>query len=347
MPARRAIPEGIRITKVGLWYVLFAVVVGVAATNTGNNALYLVLALMLGVLVVSGVASRLNLRDLELALEPPGEVHANRPFLLRFVVRNRSRLLPRWLLVMFVARDGTPMLVPYLPAGVSSRGGVELMLRKRGFHRIGFAHLASLFPLGFFRKGMRYRTDLEVLVFPELFAAGAPWGPDAGMQGDAAAARIGWGHDLRSFRAFRSGDDPRGIHWKQTARTGSLIYMERESEEGRRISIVFDNGVSAAPDTEELRRFERLVSEAATAACDYLGRGFEVELMTRDHLVGYGSGYRQRLRILEQLALIEPRPGGTAERLAGSDPKAPELRLGLGGGPGAGLGGPQPAGEPA
>ena len=48
----RPVPEGIRITKVGLWYVLFTVIVGVAATNTGNNALYLVLAVMLALLVV-------------------------------------------------------------------------------------------------------------------------------------------------------------------------------------------------------------------------------------------------------------------------------------------------------
>jgi hypothetical protein len=43
----RPTPEGIRITKVGLWFVLFTVIVGVAATNTGNNALYLVLSTML------------------------------------------------------------------------------------------------------------------------------------------------------------------------------------------------------------------------------------------------------------------------------------------------------------
>ena len=89
---RRSSPEGIRITKVGLWYVLFALVVAIAATNTGNNALYMVLAVMFGVLVVSGVTSRENVRGLEVTVEPPGEVFANRPFSLGFQLRNRSRL---------------------------------------------------------------------------------------------------------------------------------------------------------------------------------------------------------------------------------------------------------------
>ena len=51
----RPVPEGIRITKVGLWFVLFTVIVGVAATTTGNNALYLVLSAMLALLVVSAI----------------------------------------------------------------------------------------------------------------------------------------------------------------------------------------------------------------------------------------------------------------------------------------------------
>src|SRR5687767_9120055 len=50
LAVRATVPEGIRITKVGLWYVLLTVLVGAAATNTGNNALYLVLAAMLALL---------------------------------------------------------------------------------------------------------------------------------------------------------------------------------------------------------------------------------------------------------------------------------------------------------
>jgi hypothetical protein len=60
--SRRAVPEGIRITTVGLWYVLLSVLVAIAATNTGNNALYMVLALMFSVLILSGLASRENVR---------------------------------------------------------------------------------------------------------------------------------------------------------------------------------------------------------------------------------------------------------------------------------------------
>src|SRR5260370_15331116 len=103
--AKRAVPEGIRITTVGLWYVLLTVLVGVAATNTGNNALYTVLAMMFAVLVLSRLLSRDNVRRLAIVLEPPREIFANRPFAMGFALTNQSRLRPRWFLLLTLARS--------------------------------------------------------------------------------------------------------------------------------------------------------------------------------------------------------------------------------------------------
>jgi uncharacterized protein (DUF58 family) len=132
----RPVPEGIRITKVGLWFVLFTVLVAVAATNTGNNALYLVLASMLGLLVVSGITSRHNLRGLGVAVDLPGEVFANQPFHLPFSLRNKSRFLPRWLLHFAVQRNGSPRLLTYLPPLGFGKGRVDRLGARRGFHRL-------------------------------------------------------------------------------------------------------------------------------------------------------------------------------------------------------------------
>ncbi|HEV2856499.1 MAG TPA: DUF58 domain-containing protein [Thermoanaerobaculia bacterium] len=324
--SRRAVPEGIRITTVGLWYVLFTVLVAIAATNTGNNALYMVLALMFSVLILSGVASRQNVRGLEAKLDPPGEVFANRPFAVGFTLKSRALVFPRWFLLFTLSRSAQPLLIPWLPRRGKSAGQIEMLVGARGFHRFPFAHVSSLFPFGFFRKGVRYRVDFEVLVFPELFPAGGSHPQDAEHAGDDASRRTGWGHDLHALRLFRRGDDPRGIHWKQTARTGEMIFTERASERNRRLSILFDNGVGELRDPAEQSRFERLVSEAATIAVDHLARGYEVELVTRDQTLGFAGGPRQRLAVLEALALVEPRPRG-GEPLASGDPRAPHLRV--------------------
>lgn len=334
MNRRRAIPDGIRITKVGLWYVLFALVVGVAATNTGNNALYMVLSVMLSVLAVSGVVSRSNLKGLGVEVEPPGEIFANTPAALHFNLTNDS-WIPRWLLVFSLDRDAAPALIPQLPSRGRCRGTLEMLVARRGRTRIEHTQMRSLFPLGLFRKGLRYSVALDLLVYPELFPAASCQLDQEGNFGEEPNRRAGWGHDLHALRGFRSGDDPRGIHWKQTARTGKLIYREREMEENRRLSILLDNAVGQLRDAETKQRFERLVSEAATAAVDYLERGYEVELVTRTKAVPFGGGVRQRLAVLEALALLETVDPVTTvttrsrsrHPLVTSDARAPQLRL--------------------
>jgi uncharacterized protein (DUF58 family) len=326
--SRRAVPEGIRITTVGLWYVLFTVLVAIAATNTGNNALYMVLALMFAVLILSGIASRQNVRGLEAQIEPPGEVFANRPFGVGFTLKSRALVFPRWFLLFTLSRSGQPLLIPYLPRRGKSVGQLEMMVGTRGLHRFPHVHVSSLFPFGFFRKGVRYRVDFETLVFPELFPAGGSRPEESEQMGDDASRRRGWGHDLYALRAFQRGDDPRGIHWKQTARTGELVFTERTAERSRRLSILFDNAVGELKDPAEQGRFERLVSEAATIAVDHLARGYEVELVTRDGSLGFASGPRQRLAVLESLAVVQPRQRAD-EPLASSDPRAPHFRVHL------------------
>lgn len=327
-PRRRPVPEGIRITTVGLWFVLLSILVAIAATNTGNNALYTVLAAMFAVLIVSGLLSRENVRGLEVELGSPGELFANRPFSLGFTLKSRARLFPRWFLLFTVSRSAQPLLVPYLPRRGRSVGQIEMLIGARGRHRIPFAHVSSLFPFGFFRKGVRYPAELELLVFPEIFPAAGTQLKDVDRSGEEASRRAGQGHGLYALRQYRYGDDPRGIHWKQTARTGSMVYMEREAEHSRRLSILFDNGVGDLPDEVSRNRFERLVSEAATTALEHLFRGYEVELVMRDHVLGFAGGARQRLAILEALALVTPGPR-RFDPLLSSDPRAPQLRVHL------------------
>lgn len=329
--AARPVPEGIRITRVGLSYLLLAVLVAAAAANTGNNALYMVLAAMLGLLVVSGLSSRANLRRLAVELELPEEVFARRPSLAGFTVHHRGKWLPRWLLQLTVDGSGRARLVPFLAPNGRARGSVELLFPRRGRQRLRSAHVASLFPLGLFRKGLRYPLDRELLVYPELFPAGSVELDRGGLSGEESSRRPGWGHELHGLRAFRVGDDPRSIHWKQTARLGSLVFTEREAEETLRLSILLDNAIGGRPEAALAARFEVLVSEAATAAVDHLARGYDVELVTRDRFLPFAGGPRQRRTILETLALLGTVPVVRGE-LAASDPAARQLRLAAPGG---------------
>lgn len=337
---RRPGYDGLRITKVGLWFLIFLVIILLAATNTGNNGLYLVLAMMGGTFVVAHVVAGINVRGLELGLAEQGEIFANQLTHLSVRIVNRSRWLPRWMLILAIEpediepslethlRRSAPLLVSDLRAGDDTRGQIEVMLRRRGRRHIRRVHVTSLFPLGFFRRGGRYPVDLDLLVYPEIFQPAASQPEQTGRSGDDPTRRVGWGYDLLGLRSFRHGDDPRGIHWKKSAKTGSLIFQERQVEESRRLMIVFDNATGQLESPGERSRFERLVSEAATAAVDYLERGFEVALVTRDGMIPFSSGPRQRLAVLEVLALIEAVEVATTP-LEVPDSRVAHLRLAM------------------
>ncbi len=98
--ARRAFSSRARdvvdydVTREGLIYLALALAIGVAALNTGNNLLFIIVSAMLAAIVVSGAASAMVLRALELDLPLPEHVFAGSPSSARIVVRNKRRFLP-------------------------------------------------------------------------------------------------------------------------------------------------------------------------------------------------------------------------------------------------------------
>lgn len=98
--ARRVAVERLResfdydVTRSGIIYVLVTVVIAIAALNTGNNLLYIVVAAMLAAILVSGVVSAWVLRDLELDMVLPEHVFAGRPVPGRILLQNPRRFLP-------------------------------------------------------------------------------------------------------------------------------------------------------------------------------------------------------------------------------------------------------------
>jgi uncharacterized protein (DUF58 family) len=82
------------VTKEGLAYMGLVLIVGVAALNTGNNLLFIIVSAMLAAILISGVVSAAMLRRMEMEVGLPEHVFANVPVLGRVSVRNQSRWWP-------------------------------------------------------------------------------------------------------------------------------------------------------------------------------------------------------------------------------------------------------------
>ena len=92
------------VTRAGVVYVLVTLVIGIAALNTGNNLLYIVVAAMLAAILVSGIVSALVLRGLELDVRLPEHVFAGRAVPGKIVLRNARWVLPSFSIRVVPAR---------------------------------------------------------------------------------------------------------------------------------------------------------------------------------------------------------------------------------------------------
>jgi len=82
------------VTREGLVYMALVLVIGVAALNTGNNLLFIIVSAMLAAIIVSGIASAAMLQRVELEISLPEHVFAGDDVAGRVNVRNESRWWP-------------------------------------------------------------------------------------------------------------------------------------------------------------------------------------------------------------------------------------------------------------
>ncbi len=86
------------VTRGGLIFLGMTVLFGVAAINTGTNLLYLILAMLLSLIVMSGVLSELAVKGLRLSRQVPPYVFAEEEIRVRIHVTNPRRRVPAFAL---------------------------------------------------------------------------------------------------------------------------------------------------------------------------------------------------------------------------------------------------------
>jgi uncharacterized protein (DUF58 family) len=323
-------PRRLSFTREGRMVTLLAVGIGLAAVNTGNNLLYLLLGWLLSFIVASGVLSEGTMRGLSVTRRPPPRVHAGQPFLMEVAVANAKPKRASYSIEIEDLIAGVPLdkkcYFLKIPPGRTQRTSYRHTFLRRGRYRLDGDRIATRFPFALFRKSRDVEAITEVVVYPALVPVSPP-PPRAPTRGDAIAARIGRRGEFFGLREHRKGDDRRDVHWKSSARTGRLLVREYEDELAREVSIAVDNALPeptrtavaddriGPPHQLELDALERAISVAASLALAYLAAGWQVAITARGGAVGSGGGRGHEARILSFLALL-PTVGDDVELAA-------------------------------
>ena len=316
-----------RLTREGWVYIAGVFLLGLAALNTGNNLLFLILSALLAGMLMSGVLSTTVLTGNELEIELPEQIFAGQPALAVITLHNEKESLPSFSLR--VAADSTkagqpvfrdPVYFPYIPHASQARQRVELLFPRRGLYRQDAFVIRTRFPFGFLEKWRKVDSPVEALVYPPVEATEEFFDILPLVSGEMESMHRGRGHDLYAIRDYVTSDSSRHVDWKATARTGELKVREYAREDERQVVLVFDPLVflpagASAPSAEQLEKFERGVKLAACLAWHFHQIDAEIEFRTERLVAPMAPSSESIWATLGELAVIQPRAAAPGESL--------------------------------
>jgi uncharacterized protein (DUF58 family) len=292
-----------RPTREGVRFLLATALIALAALNTGNNFIYLILGMLLSVLLLSYLLLRINLSGLHIKVEADHPVFAGSETFFRISVKNKKRWLRSYSLKVVLPQgllaEEQSGYVPFVGASSTEFSEVSLIFRRRGHFSYGDFMLQSSFPFIFFKRSVKVPVSGDVIVYPRLREVEL----DAfkrGSAGESTTSMPGRSDDLLMIREFRDGDDFKHINWKASARSKGLMVREFTAHEPRTITIVLDNSAPA----EEFA-FERGVSFAASVAWQMGLAGYMVRLLMCGVDIPFATGIDHVYRILDKLAEVK------------------------------------------
>ncbi len=305
-------PRRFRFTRIGRRFVGITLLVSVAAFNTGNNSLYLLLGMLLSLILISGMLSDATLKDLEVSRQLPKRIFAGQPILVGLTLTNRKRRLPSFSLqvserIEGLKREDWPS--SYI-LRADARSSVNTFYRhtfpKRGAWQLQGFEIATSFPFELFRKGVEIADPQTVIVFPQAapvhglllwdqLSGGSQLRPQPGQEGD-----------YLSLRQHRPQDDVRSIHWKISAKRDQLMTRELERPRSQAITLCFENRWQPQGESPEAHRdkLEQAVERCAGILSYLIQEGHPVALVTLQDRTRFGADLAHQDRLLSVLAQL-------------------------------------------
>lgn len=200
-----------------------------------------------------------------------------------------------------------------LAAGEEAEELFAIPTQRRGVVKVGPVSVVRGDPLGAFERAHRRDDPVDLYVHPKtVLFGGQSLGFLRDLEGLPAADLSRDDVSFHALLEYQPGDDLRHVHWRSTARTGTM--MVRQFEETRRSHFVIGLSRSRG-DYRTDEEFELAVSVAGSIGLRALRDSQRVDVRVQGRELASGTGKR----LLDSLSMVEqskPREGGISD-LAG------------------------------
>jgi uncharacterized protein (DUF58 family) len=271
-----------RPTAQGATHLAFASVFALTVLVLGENLLLLVALMALALGVAAMRLSRRNLASVEVRCEVPLRAEVGRPAALRYEALVRRGPPATGLVIRDpLARGARPparqVEVPSVGVGRPTEVEALVEFAQRGEHPWRGLELESRFPLGLFATRRTIPCQGTVRVWPRRGRATHRLRERLRGRQVARAGRTRSGEELfYGIRERRDGDDARRIHWRSSARRGTLVVSEWHDPPGREALLVLALGRGSVATRE------RAISGAATVWHACAQERLDVRLLVHD-----------------------------------------------------------------
>lgn len=192
---------------------------------------------------------------------------------------------------------------------------------QRGTHSLEPVVADASAPFGLFRRRARLDQTQKVLVYPRIYPLNRLYLVDglAGESVQTQKSRLGL--ETAGSRFYIPGDPRRHIHWRNTARTGRPMVREFEDPQDHTLHLIFDATQSWGEGRESSLEYSiKLVASVANYA-----RLHRVPVQVWGGTLGAGlyaglASHGDWQRLLRSLALVEPGQGPSLPQSLGRLP---------------------------
>src|SRR3954451_5322607 len=294
--------------------IVIAAILLIAAFSTSLEFLFYLVYLAILVIGGSYILTRLGLADLEAGYAVSQLTgHVGDRLQITYTLRNTSRLPKPWLEIHnpTTRPGGLPDRALTLGARAERSWLVRAPLLRRGHFRVEPLQIRTGDPFGFFEASATVGQGVAVVVYPRIEPLPLFKVPAAYLEGSHAAPErtLQTSPLATTVRPWAPGDSFNRIHWKTTARHGEIQVKEFDLEQTADAWLFLDMDRSVQTGRGDESTTEAAVRVAASVADKALAENRSVGMTVNAHrltVLPADRGSRQRLKILQLLAAVEP-----------------------------------------